>query len=243
MSEEYKVPKYYHVKQEIIKGIDNNTYKENETIPSERELMALFDVSRITIRKAIDDLVKEGYLYKVHGKGTYVKGDGEQNNLVSITSCTQDIEKLGYTPRRKVLSKQVILADVKKRNILNLNENEELFQLARIYYADEEPLNYTTTYLPYKLFPDIDLYDFSQVSLYKILEDKYDVKITKATRTIEAISAHDELAEYLDVEEERPLLQFCCTTCGIVNGKEVAIEYFKCCNRTDKFKFYIHQIR
>ena len=67
MPEEYKVPKYYHVKQEIIKGIDNNTYKENETIPSERELMALFDVSRITIRKAIDDLVKEGYLYKVHG--------------------------------------------------------------------------------------------------------------------------------------------------------------------------------
>ena len=90
VSEEYKVPKYYHIKQEIIKEIDNNTYKENETIPSERELMAVFDVSRITIRKAIDDLVKEGYLYRVHGKGTYVKGDGEQNNLVSITSCTQD---------------------------------------------------------------------------------------------------------------------------------------------------------
>lgn len=115
MSEEYKVPKYYHIKQEIIKGIDNNTYKESETIPSERELMALFDVSRITIRKAIDDLVREGYLYRVHGKGTYVKGDGEQNNLVSITSCTQDIEKLGYTPKRKVISKKVILADVKKK--------------------------------------------------------------------------------------------------------------------------------
>ena len=146
VSEEYKVPKYYHIKQEIIKEIDNNTYKENETIPSERELMAVFDVSRITIRKAIDDLVKEGYLYRVHGKGTYVKGDGEQNNLVSITSCTQDIEKLGYTPRRKVISKKVILADAKRRNVLNLNEHEEVFQLARIYYADEEPLNYTTSY-------------------------------------------------------------------------------------------------
>lgn len=240
---ECKVPKYYVVKQDIIEKIDNNTYKENETIPSERELMAVFDVSRITIRKAIDDLVKEGYLYRVHGKGTYVKGEGEQNNLVSITSCTQDIEKLGHTPRRRVISKSVIPADAKRKNVLRLNDNEDVFRLSRVYYADEEPLNYTTTFLPYKYFPDIELYDFSQVSLYKILEEKYNVKITKATRTIEAISAHDELADYLDVEEEVPLLQFCCTTYGIVDGKEVEIEYFKCCYRTDKFKFYIYQVR
>ncbi|MDD3402121.1 MAG: GntR family transcriptional regulator [Hespellia sp.] len=241
--EENKVPKYYHVKQEIIKKIDDNTYQEGDTIPSERELMVLFDVSRITIRKAIDDLVKEGYLYRVHGKGTFVRGEGKQNDLVSITSCTQDIEKLGYTPGRKVMKKCVIPADAKRKSFLNLNDHEDVFCLSRIYYADDEPINYTTTYLPYKYFPDIDLYDFAQVSLYKILEDKYDVRITKATRTIEAISAHGEIAEYLDVEEEVPLLQFCCTTYGMVNGKEVAIEYFKCYYRTDQFKFCIYQVR
>lgn len=242
--DEIKAPKYYIVKQDIIKRINDNTYKEHETIPSERDLMAMFDVSRITVRKAIEELVNEGYLYRVHGKGTYVKGEGEQNNLVSITSCTEDIERLGHTPRRRVLNKSVIDADAKRKNVLNLSEDDEkIFNLSRIYYADDEPVNYTRTYLPYKYFPDIELFDFSRVSLYKILEEKYNVKITKATRTIEAISAHDKLIDYLDVEENVPLLQFCCTTYGIVNGKEVAIEYFKCCYRTDKFKFYIYQAR
>ncbi len=241
--EEFKAPKYLQVKQKIIHNIDNGSYKEKEAIPSERELITLFDVSRITVRKAIDELVNEGYLYRIHGKGTYVKGEGDQNNLVSITSCTQDIEELGYTPRRKVLSEEVIPADAKRRTSLNLSDADQVFRLSRIYFADEEPLNFTTTYLPYKIFPDIDLYDFSKVSLYKIIEEKYGVKITKATRTIEAVSAHGELAENLDVEENVPLLQFCCTTYGLVNGKEIPIEYFKCCYRTDKFKFYIHQLR
>ncbi len=241
--EEIKAPKYLQVKQKIISCIDDGTYKEKEAIPSERDLITLFDVSRITIRKAIDELVNEGYLYRIHGKGTYVKGETDQNNLVSITSCTQDIEQLGYKPTRKVLSEGVIPADTKRRTYLNLGEKDEVFRLSRIYYADGEPLNFTTTYLPYKIFPEIDLYDFSKVSLYKIVEEKYGVKITKATRTIEAVSAHGELSENLDVEENVPLLQFCCTTYGMVNGKEVPIEYFKCCYRTDKFKFYIHQIR
>ena len=65
--DEIKAPKYYIVKQDIIKRINDNTYKEHETIPSERDLMAMFDVSRITVRKAIEELVSEGYLYRVHG--------------------------------------------------------------------------------------------------------------------------------------------------------------------------------
>ena len=74
--EEFKAPKYLQVKQKIIHNIDNGSYKEKEAIPSERELITLFDVSRITVRKAIDELVNEGYLYRIHGKGTYVKGEG-----------------------------------------------------------------------------------------------------------------------------------------------------------------------
>ena len=68
-----------------------------------------------------------------------------------------------------------------EKNVLNLSEDDEkIFSLSRIYYADDEPVNYTRTYLPYKYFPDIELFDFSRVSLYKILEEKYNVKITKS---------------------------------------------------------------
>lgn len=69
----YKVPKYYILKLEIIKKIENDEFLDDQMIPSERELIKEFGVSRITVRKAIDELVNEGYVYRVQGKGTYVK--------------------------------------------------------------------------------------------------------------------------------------------------------------------------
>ena len=76
-----------------------------------------------------------------------------------------------------------------------------------------------------------------------IITEVYGVKITKARRTIEAIGAQDEIAEYLDIEEGTPIILFRCITYGIVNGREIPIENFKCYYRTDKFKFYIDQVR
>jgi GntR family transcriptional regulator len=126
---------------------------------------------------------------------------------------------------------------------LELAEGDMVFCLSRVYSADEEPINYTTTYLPIKLFPGIEKYDYSDVSLYSTLEEKYGATITRATRTIEAVSAHDEVAEQLDVEDGAAILLFKSTTMGIVGGKEQPIETFKCFYRCDKFKFYINQVK
>lgn len=241
--EEYKLPKYYQLKKTIIEKIDNDEYAVSETIPSERELMAEYDVSRITVRKAIDDLVQEGYLYKVHGKGTYVKGDTDGYNLLSITSCTEDIRRMGMVPSRKVLENRVMTADKKRQRILNLGKDEKIFRLSRIYYADEEVVNYTVTSLPYRYFEGIEKYDFSNLSLYEQIEKEYGVRITRADRTIEAVIAHDEIAEYLDVNESIPIILFQCVTYGMINGKECPIEALKCYYRSDKFKFCIHQVR
>lgn len=241
--EQIMLPKYYILKQKLIDKIDQEEFKANELIPSERELIQMYDVSRITVRKAIDELVNEGYLYKVQGKGTYVKADAYSQDLISITSCTQDISKLGMTPSRKVISKKVIQADKKRCHNLELGTNDKVFELERVYYADDEPINHTVTYLPYKICPGIEKFDFSKESLYKVLEQQYDIKITKAKRSIEAILAKDEIAEYLDVDPGIPILLFGCITYGIVNGKEIPIENFKCCYRSDKFKFYINQVK
>lgn len=236
-----RVPKYYIVKRGIIDKIDNEEFQVSEMIPSERELMAMFAVSRITVRKAVEELEQEGYLYKVQGKGTYVKGDQNSQDLFSITSCTQDVIRLGMTPSRKVIAAEVLPADKKRQRLLNLSQEDKVFHLMRVYYADGEPINYTTTYLPIKYFPGLERYDFSQDSLYDTLENVYGVSITHAMRSVEAILAHDDIAEYLDVEDGVPLLLFQCTTMGYVNGKEIPVETFKCSYRSDKFKFYINQ--
>lgn len=153
--EQIMLPKYYILKQKLIEKIDQEEFKANELIPSERELIQMYDVSRITVRKAIDELVNEGYLYKVQGKGTYVKADAYSQDLISITSCTEDVVNLGMTPSRTVISASVVEADNKRSRNLELGENEKVFRLERIYYADNEPINHTVTYLPYKLFPEL----------------------------------------------------------------------------------------
>ncbi len=76
-----KVPKYYWLKRILIEKIEMEEFKSNVPILTERELMEQFQVSRITVRKAIDELVKEGYLYKIQGKGTYVKDDNYNQDL------------------------------------------------------------------------------------------------------------------------------------------------------------------
>ena len=115
--------------------------------------------------------------------------------------------------------------------------------IGRISYADLEPLNYTIAFLPEKIFPGLTEYDLEHESLYKLINDQYGVRITKARRTIEAVLAKDEIAKYLELEEGMPVILFRCVTYGIVSGKETPIEYFKCYYRTDKYKFYIDQIR
>lgn len=240
---EYTPPKYYVVKKSLMERIDNDEFGVGSMIPSERELMAMFDVSRITVRKAVEELEQEGYLYKVQGKGTYVKGDQRSQDLISITSCTQDVIRFGMTPSRKVISNDFIQADKKRQRRLNLAAGENVFCLSRIYYADGEPINYTTAYLPQKFLPGIEKHDFSNESLYDVLEKEYGIQITRAERTIEAINAHDEITEYLDVKEGIPLILFECVTYGVVSGKECPIETFKCFYRSDKFKFCINQVR
>ena len=240
---EYQVPKYFVVKRDIIEHINNEVYKVGELIPSERDLMENFDVSRITIRKALDELEQEGYLYKIQGKGTYVKGEQNRQNLFSLTSCTQDVIRLGMTPRRKLISSDIIAADKKRQNRLNLKDGDRVLRLVRVYYANDDPINYTITYLPYKYIEGIEKFDFSVLSLYDVLENHYQIKMTRAVRTVEAVIPHDEICDLLSVDNEVPLLLFQCTTYGLVNEKELPIETFKCYYRSDKFSFYINQVR
>lgn len=148
-----RLPKYYLVKKSIVEKIENEEFQPGEPIPSERELMEDYQVSRITIRKAIEELVAEGYLYKVQGKGTYVKTDEGSNNLFAITSCTEDVIRLGMTPSKKTVVSELVRANVKRAKALEITIDDNVYMIGRILYADKEPLNYTLTFLPEKIFP------------------------------------------------------------------------------------------
>jgi GntR family transcriptional regulator len=238
-----KVPKYYALKSHILKMIDREEFAIDQAIPSERSFIDRFGISRITVRKAIDELVNEGYLYRVQGKGTFVKGHTEKQDLFMITSCTQDIIAHGMVPSRKVFQSRVDPCRADIARILQIGSDERVFILERLYSANFEPLNCTLTFLPHKFFPDIEKIDFEKESLYETLEKRYGVRLTKATRSFDARLALEDVARKLDLHPGAPILLFEAVTYGTVEGSEVPIEFFKSYFRTDRFKFYINQVR
>lgn len=239
---EEKLPKYYLLKRELLSRIETGEYQEGRMIESERELMERYQFSRITVRKALDELVNEGYLYRIQGKGTYVKGDSASQNLFSLKSCTEDVKRLGRTPSKKTKKTDKFPADAKRAKHLNIPLGDAVHMFGRVTYADDEPLNYTETYLPEKVFPGLEKYDLEQRSLYDIIEKDYHIQITKARRTVEAVLPDPVVANYLGISPSMPVILFNCITCGIVYGKEIPIETFRCYYRTDHYKFYIDQV-
>ena len=238
-----KISKYAVLKNALMEQINNEEYPVGGLIPSERELMEMFSVSRITVRKAIDDLVNEGYLYRVQGKGTYVKREEIPHDLFSITSCTEDIKNRGMHPSVHMIYAGVVPADKRVARLLQVPPESLVFRLERVYYADNSPVNYTKTFLPVDLFPGIDQHDFSKESLYSVLENEYGVTITQARRTLEAVLARDKTAEYLKIKQGEPLILFRCNTYGECAGQKRVVESFTCSYRTDLHKFYIDQVR
>ena len=243
-----KVLKYSAVKRALSQKIASEEYPVNSLIPSERELIETYRVSRITIRKAIDDLVADGYLYRIQGKGTYVKSDEAPHDLFSLTSCTEEIESMGMVAARRVIRAEVIAADQRLAAKLQLDQGSPVFVLERVYYANGNPINYTTTHLPVDAFPGLEKHDFTVESLYSVLENEYGASIKDARRMLEAGLAAGAVAKELEVPKGSPLILFKCETHGEVptpgGGRALrVVEAFTCWYRTDVHKFYINQVR
>jgi len=238
---DHGLPKYLAIKRDILEKIGQEIYKTDETIPPERELMEMYGVSRITVRKAVEELVSECHLYKVQGKGTYVKGNSRISGLSVVMSCTNEIRQQGFTPTKKLLSIEKIKCNKKLAHELEISEGSDVLQLKRIYYANGEPVIYCESRLVLEYFPEIERMELSEDSIYDIIENKYNLTIVDSTRYIEAVAAHEKIAEYLDIAEGYPTLRFHGTTRGLVNNKLVTFEEFDSNYITGKIKFRIDQ--
>lgn len=238
-----KIPKYEVIKNELIKMISEGLYPPGSELPSETDLIEKYQVSRITIRRAIDELYLADYIEKKQGKRACVRGDVRTQELTSISSYTEEILRQGMTPSRKVLDSGLRLCNENEQNLLRLDKAEPVYTLCRVVYADDKPLCYTDTTLPYKYFRDIEQYDFSVNSLYDIMENTYQVRITTSTLKLRAVLATDEIAHCLNIKKGTPLLHYSAVTYGIVDGKELPIEHFMTYYLTDLFEYSLVQKR
>jgi len=147
-----RIPIYIQLMDIIIMDIKNERIQPNEKLPSERDLCEMFDVSRITVRHALQELERDGYIYKEHGKGSYVSPQSYSQSLVKFYSITEKMKKMNKTISNHVLDIEIIECGEKLAGDMKLQTYDEVYKITCLWLADEEPLIYETSYLPVHRF-------------------------------------------------------------------------------------------
>ncbi len=202
-----RVPKYYRVKEALLERITEGVLPPGALVPSEPELCDEFGVSRITVRKAIGDLVHEGKLRTVQGKGTFVMAPKLQERFVQRAfGIHEDMERRGLRLTTTVLHQEVIPAPPEVAARLEVRRGEPVHLLERLRSVEDDKLLLSTTYIPAFLCPGLVDDDLSSGSLYRLLRERYGVKIGRGERSLEAVAAGQREARLLDLALASPLL-------------------------------------
>jgi GntR family transcriptional regulator len=195
------IPLYLQVKEKILEDIKLN-YKVNDIIPAEGQLEKTYNVSRITIRKAIEVLEKDNVVIKKQGKGTFVSEKKVLYDANSIGSLTQRLSKQKHLLTTKSISFEII---ENEHFVKDLLECSRLLCIKRVRLLDEVPFALMTNYFDINTVPDIDK-KLNLESLYSFLKEEYNIEFQNAEEIVEAIAANKDDSKKLNIKEGFPLL-------------------------------------
>lgn len=175
-------------------------------IPSERELMTTYDVSRATVRKAIDSLVTDGLLTRIHGKGTFVSKPRLESRL-HLASFSQDMRRRGLTPSTRLLQVELDQPPADAAKALELPADGQAWRIDRVRLADGQPIALEQGWYPQSPLPGLDRHDLGG-SLYELFTEVYGFTIDNAEQTLWGEAADAATARRLDCPVHTPLLVF-----------------------------------
>ncbi len=204
MSVKPRVTKQSHTRQQVLDLIES--LGVGTAIPSERQLSADLGVSRLTLRAALDDLAREGYLIRRRGSGTYVQQPKIAQEL-TITSFSDDMRRRGMTPASRTLSMTTTHAGPRLGRFLNVSPSEQIVVVKRLRLADGETMAIETLHIPEALVPGLTPKGLTG-SFYELLRDRYGVTIAGGTQAIEPTVTNDEESEALGVPLHSPAFLF-----------------------------------
>src|SRR4030042_4761340 len=202
------VPKYYKLANIIRQQIENGIFATHTAIPSERQIEEQYSRSRPTIRQAIDILERQGYLYRVHGKGTFVSPPKLQKGILELTSFSEDMRNRGLEPGQKILEFGEIKPPAKVARQLEINEpNKKVLRIKRLRFGDKTPIGLQDASLCLPSGQTITREELEERgSIYSILQEKFGLFPTEADETLEVTLATPEEADMLKIPVGSPLL-------------------------------------
>ena len=200
-------PRPKHVQlRDALAELATTELAPDTAIPSERELMTTYDVSRATVRKAIDGLVADGLLRRIHGRGTFVARPRLESRL-HLASFSQDMRRRGLTPSTRLLNVELDRPPAEVAAALELDADAQAWKLDRVRLADDQPIALENGWYPKALLPGLDRHDLGG-SLYELFSGVFDLTIDSAEQTLWGEAADGGVASRLDAPVNTPLLVF-----------------------------------
>ena len=199
-----KMTKQSAARQQVLELIER--LGVGTAIPSERQLSADLGVSRLTVRAALDELAREGYLVRRRGSGTYVQHPKISQQL-TMTSFSEDMRRRGMAPSSQTLSLNREFAGARLGRFLNVSPGEEIVVVKRLRLADGVSMAIETLHIPASVVPGIQPRDL-EGSYYELLRARYGIEIATATQTIEPTVTNEEESEALGVPLHSPAFLF-----------------------------------
>ncbi len=211
MNQSKAAPLYQQIFEEIKAAIEEGRYQPKERIPSEPELAERYGVSRITVRRAVEELCAEGYLVKQQGRGTFVSTPRINRQLLQYKvarSFTDVCRDNGMEPGARLVNRQIVPVRAEEAKFLGLDENALLLYIKRIRTADGQPIFEENVFLPYERFQALLREPLEDVSLFDLITDLNDGLPPSKTpqRTVAAVRATAEQASELAISVGDPLL-------------------------------------
>lgn len=217
------LPIYYQVKTSILEKIKKDIYKVGLQLPTDMEFCDIYNVSRITIRRALQELESDGYIQRFQGKGSYVRVKEIKQNISRFYSFTNELINMGYKPSSELISFELVKPNEKIREILELEDDDMVFRIERLRLADDAIAALDNSYIPEKYIPNFKEDYLVGGSLYEALENHYGFRPNNSEETIEAIALEYYEAQKMKLKAGIP--QLLVERVSFFNKKKVEFNY------------------
>ena len=230
-----RLPLYVQLKEGLQRALQEGFWPQEQALPSERELSEQFQISRATVRQAVQELEQEGWLVRRQGRGTFPSQPKVEQPLVMISSFTENMERAGLKAESRLISATLEPANAQVARALKLGPSGAVAVLTRLRLANGEPLMLERSHLNYALTPGLLEHNLTG-SLYELLHQTYRLVFATGVERIEAISAEPWLAKLLELKRSTPVLY---TERTVITDNGMGLEFTQRYGRADKCSFRV----
>ena len=231
------LPKYIRLIEQIKNDIQKQILRPGEQLPNEDELAVKYKMSRGTVRKAVAELQRQGFVRKEQGRGTFVNEQKSTLNKFSLVEFDNYVRSQNRTPQTQTLQFEKVTASSEVAERLNLPKGSDVFHIVQLRSADDEPLVYEERYLATSICADLSKNELEQYAIHWLLVEKYQIPLVRLSHTIEMVELPDDKFEIFEVDEAFTVFSVDRLSFTKTDGNIHPAVWYQALYRADEYQF------